>query len=457
MSVEPFNRLVRLTARAFYDDVTAKGDNHQPKNSRSDNRGIAVVVLDALTRHQWIREEDLAKALHLHMKQLRRTLQILKDEKLVANDQRKETAKGAKVLGAAAAGTSDGQQTVKGGEDKTKTHTHSYWCLDYAQIYDVVRYRIHRMKKDLKDKLDTSNTVQRYMCPRCGKRYSAFDALLLGSQNDEYFQCENCNGEVVPESDKSADEEMGDGDNTKKQKREKLNNMFQKLEEQLKPLTLQLARLKDLPVPELETLQAWETRANVAAIVNDPSHMQGYGLSMPLLGDTRVEVALPGGEVKEEETGTDAKTPSLKVLPPWMIKQGMNLTKEQRGEMEQSSASADDKKAEVEIEDKKSIQDEYLKAYYAAMVKRQEQEEVSKRGKQERERDEASISGLANDVSEAPSERKVGEKSKWEGDGDDDVEWEAEPLPIGNTSQISRPTQGVETSVNEDDIDWEDG
>lgn len=50
MSVEPFNRLVKLAARAFYDDITSKGDN-QPKNARSDNRGIAVVVLDALTRY----------------------------------------------------------------------------------------------------------------------------------------------------------------------------------------------------------------------------------------------------------------------------------------------------------------------------------------------------------------------------------------------------------------------
>lgn len=42
-------RLVKLAARAFYDDITTKGDN-QPKTARGDNRGMAVVVLDALTR-----------------------------------------------------------------------------------------------------------------------------------------------------------------------------------------------------------------------------------------------------------------------------------------------------------------------------------------------------------------------------------------------------------------------
>lgn len=45
------SRLVRLAGRAFYDDVSLKGDN-QPKNGRGDNRGMAVIVLDALTRYR---------------------------------------------------------------------------------------------------------------------------------------------------------------------------------------------------------------------------------------------------------------------------------------------------------------------------------------------------------------------------------------------------------------------
>ncbi|KAF7131985.1 hypothetical protein RHSIM_Rhsim09G0110300 [Rhododendron simsii] len=91
MSVEPFNRLVKLAARAFYDDISTKGEN-QPKTGRSDNRGIAVVILDALTRRQWVREEDLAKDLKLHSKQLRRTLRFFEEEKLVTRDHRKEVS-----------------------------------------------------------------------------------------------------------------------------------------------------------------------------------------------------------------------------------------------------------------------------------------------------------------------------------------------------------------------------
>jgi len=39
---------VKLAARAFYDNIQMKGEN-QTKTGRSDSRGIAMVVLDALT------------------------------------------------------------------------------------------------------------------------------------------------------------------------------------------------------------------------------------------------------------------------------------------------------------------------------------------------------------------------------------------------------------------------
>lgn len=439
---------------------------------------MAVVVLDALTRRQWVREEDLAKALKLHSKQLRRTLRFFEEEKLVTRDHRKETAKGAKVYSAAVAATADGQPLTKEGEEKMKLHTHSYCCLDYAQIYDVVRYRIHRMKKKLKDELDSRNTIQEYICPNCGRRFSAFDALQLWSQNDEYFHCENCNSELVAESDKLAAEEMGDGDdNARRRRREKLKDMLQKMEEQLKPLTLQLARVKDLPVPEFGTLQAWEARANAVARMNGDSNANdsskssqgaGYGgTPMPFLGETKVEVALAGAEAKEESTATDAKSASMKVLPPWMIKQGMNLTKEQRGEvkMEQKideiSQPVDEKKPKAEAEDEKSIQDEYLKAYYAALVKRQEEQAAASSRMQQEDDSSASTSYLPNGISEAPSERQIGMKAKREDDDNDDIDWEEAPPPGKAFKVADLNVQADEDASaggdDDDDIDWEEG
>ncbi|GMI66240.1 hypothetical protein like AT1G03280 [Hibiscus trionum] len=471
MSIEPFNRLVKLAARAFYDGMTTKGDN-QPKMGRGDNRGIAVVVLDALTRRQWVREEDFAKELKLHSKQLRRILRLFEEEKLVTRDHRKETAKGAKIYSAAVAATVDNQVGGKEGEEKIKFHTHSYCCLDYAQIYDVVRYRLHRMKKKIKDELEDKNTVQEYVCPGCGKRYNALDALRLISLEDEYFHCEKCNGELVAESDKLAAQDVGDGDdNARRRRREKLKDMLQKMEVQLKPLMEQLNRVKDMPIPEFGSLQAWEARASAAGRSvngdsgsNDPSkNFQGYGgTPMPFLGETKVEVAFSGLDGKED-VKSESASKSLKVLPPWMIKQGMNLTKEQRGEVKQETTAdggsaqpdlLDDKKSAVENDDKKNIQDEYLKAYYAALYKKQQElEEAAKK-------QELSNVPPATNLPDS-SNRQVGMKVKRDDyEGDNDIDWEEAPI-AGNTTESYKVNdlnvEAEESGDDEDDVDWEEG
>lgn len=67
------------------------------------------------------------------------------------------------------------------------------------------------------------------------------------------------------------------------------------------------------------------------------------------------------------------------------------------------------------------MHDEYIKAYYAAMYKRQqEQEEAARREHQEPED--------ADGVSNGASDRRVGMKSKREGnESDNDVEWDEPP------------------------------
>ncbi|MQM05714.1 hypothetical protein Taro_038540 [Colocasia esculenta] len=465
---EPFNRLVRLAARAFYDDFTTKGDN-QLKTGRSDNRGMAVVVLDALTRRQWVREEDLAKSLKLHTKQLRRTLRFFEEEKLITRDHRKETAKGAKIFSAAAAATGDGPRGFKEGDEKTKLHTHSYCCLDYAQICDVVRYRLHRMKKKLKDELDNRNTIQEYICPNCSRRYSAFDAMQLVSLNDEAFHCENCNGELVAEGDKLAAEEKGDGDdNSKGRHREKLKDVLQRIEEQLKPLTLQLARVKDLPAPEFGTLQSWEASAagratNGSAGVTDTKSSQGQGYGgtpMPFLGETQVEVTFSGADIKAEDAELEAGT-SMKRLPPWMIKAGMKLTEEQRGvvksekSLESNSArtdATDDKKEEQK--DVKSLQEEYATAYYEAYVKMQKQLAEASRSVQEEP--EQSTSNLPSGISDANFVRQVGVKAKREEDEDGGIEWE-EASHTGVSHESLKGNDSNASGDDDDGIDWEEG
>lgn len=85
----------------------------------------------------------------------------------------------------------------------------------------------------------------------------------------------------------------------------------------------------------------------------------------------QVEVAFSGLEEKGDIKSEVSATP-MKVLPPWMIKEGMNLTKEQRGEVKQESnmegtsaaaGSSDDKKKSTEMEDVKNIQVKLIAFY----------------------------------------------------------------------------------------------
>ncbi|KAL1567643.1 transcription initiation factor IIE subunit alpha-like [Salvia divinorum] len=297
------------------------------------------------------------------MKQLRRTLRFFEEEKLVTRDHHKETSKSAKMFNAAVAATVDGQKNGRD-DEKQKLQTQSYSCLDYSQICDVVRYRLHRMRKKLKDELESKNTVQEYICPNCNKRYNALDALRLIIPYDEYFHCESCNGILVAESDKLAAQEMGDGDdNARIRRHDKLKDMLSKMEVQIKPLIDQLGRVKDLHVPELEGLQAWllgkatQQNANGDHNPNGPNkHMPGgfNGTPMPNVGETKVEVAFYCADDKGDVKSINASAP-MNVLPPWMIKKGMNLTKEQCGETSQETKMGGSSVALEITDDKKSV------------------------------------------------------------------------------------------------------
>lgn len=54
-----------------------------------------------------------------------------------------QTVKGAKVFNAAVAAVSDGVPVEKEGEEKLKVHTHSYCCLDYAQVCSIASFLLN--------------------------------------------------------------------------------------------------------------------------------------------------------------------------------------------------------------------------------------------------------------------------------------------------------------------------
>jgi hypothetical protein len=70
-----------------------------------------------------------------------------------------QTAKGAKIYSAAVAATAEAT-TGKEGEEKVKLHTHSYCCLDYAQV---------NLSTDCILQRSFTNDIQLFYCREKGK------------------------------------------------------------------------------------------------------------------------------------------------------------------------------------------------------------------------------------------------------------------------------------------------
>ncbi|KAG5068389.1 hypothetical protein JHK85_000766 [Glycine max] len=85
-----------------------------------------------------------------------------------------------------------------------------------------------------------------------------------------------------------------------------------------------------------------------------------------------------------------------------------------------TAQNTDDKKSKIGHDNNQNIQDKYIKAYYAALLKQQHKlEEVAKK--------QLSNTFAAANPSSSTSNRQVGMKSKCEED-DDDTEWEEAPI-----------------------------
>ena len=54
-------KLARLAARAFYRHSSTKARLARTGNAKHDNSAIAEVLIDALTRRTWVKEEELAR------------------------------------------------------------------------------------------------------------------------------------------------------------------------------------------------------------------------------------------------------------------------------------------------------------------------------------------------------------------------------------------------------------
>nr|PNR33398.1 hypothetical protein PHYPA_025342 [Physcomitrium patens] len=153
------------------------------------------------------------------------------------------------------------------------------------------------------------------------------------------------------------------------------------------------------------------------------------------------------GTAKNEGKDETAAGPT-NILPPWMIREGMNLNAKQRGEALEGewnednfgTSNADIKPAEEDKEAmQKKLQEEYLiRAYYVAIL-------ASQPPKSENNE----ISYVEQDIStEVAAEVSARVALKNKGEDDDDEEWEDVPVVVGVVIK--------DEGEDDDDEEWED-
>lgn len=142
--METFERLVATVARAFYDDNT-------------------VVIMDALMRERFIRDEEFGPRLKLCSKDVRSILGQLENERLVSYEDL----------------TMDDKRTSR------------CWYIDYKRFYLLVRYRMFLMTKEVQDREKLQYNRLFFECPTCGDKYPEIKAMQMINKFSE-FVCPHC-------------------------------------------------------------------------------------------------------------------------------------------------------------------------------------------------------------------------------------------------------------------------
>lgn len=182
----PASKLVRYTARAFYDD-------------------LHIIILDTLLEVKEIEETNLASMLNVQQKNCLKTLNDLKSQHLVSSYQMKK------------------KPTI--------------WFIDFKLFHDAVKLRMHHLKRACEEK----STLQvRYLCtnPRCEFEYDTFEIIALTDMTTGRIFCKRCKSEV---------DELANNMNSAENGGDLLENRFQI---QLKNIIKCLEELENMVVPE---------------------------------------------------------------------------------------------------------------------------------------------------------------------------------------------------------------
>ncbi|KAK3813989.1 MAG: hypothetical protein J3Q66DRAFT_30980 [Benniella sp.] len=305
------DQLVYRVCRAFYE----------PKY---------IVVMDVINKLKQVKDEELAATLKLNRREIHKICGKLKEDRLIKDLTKMEARK-------------PDQRAIP----------NTYYFLDYKMFVDVVKYKIHRMGKEL-DAVMSKQEVESagYRCPACHNTYAMVDVVNHFDVDTGKFLC--------PSDNYALDDEAVDGDDQGQE-------MKTKLRENTKPI-VDLLKLTDNIVIEQYT----ESMAskNAAARTHDDDDLAFAADGGQQQGEIQVVFQDDNDKAAKKAREAEAhKKRQQNALPSWhawstvsgeMTTLGAEAAKRQ----EMPVDAEEDGDGEVLEND---FGDEYAEEYYAKM------------------------------------------------------------------------------------------
>ena len=453
-----YRKLARLAARAIYKQTYAlerkkalhddsskqqKAGLGRPSFGRMQQEfpGLVEIVVDALTRRQWIREDDLATALKLNPKQLRRVLRHLETLRVLKRSHVKERQALKEQRLVERAGMSEREAS-----EAVEKKTASWCCLEYSRIVDTLRFGLKGVKVELERLIAGGTFEESYACKNkeeCGKRFSALDTARLFDVKRGGFVCDTCGTDVVREGEENDDEEDGNDDQANassggiaKESKQALKLRMKKFSDQIAGIERQIAKCLRYPAPSFGTLQEYvvakkrSKEAREAAALGQAGG-QGYWGSIGVargtqafeqrLEETTFEIQIGGenGENGDKTTnrgGDDGQ--EKKEMPEWITRELQ--VDEQGKDAKKRKVEGADAAEKEETTDADAVQEQYAKALLAALQAQQRDttEQAKAKVEDEREKEEELAAAARQEGGDVEMKPAAGEKEE------EEEEWE---------------------------------
>ena len=186
-----------------------------------------IIAYDILLKHATLRDIHLANLMNLTPKEVHKFLAPLLADSILQQHSKAEPKTPAEI--------ERGKLGI-GQDQERKPRQRIFYYVDYRTAVDAVKWRILQLTALLSK--DSQTHESQYVCPRCARKYSTFDAASLLSRDGMSFECLDCGSTLQEETNSGMDE---NGEEKAK---------YARLIQQVDPIVQAMKTVDQIHVPE---------------------------------------------------------------------------------------------------------------------------------------------------------------------------------------------------------------